>query len=151
MNLLSAIIAGIVGTVVMTLVMQMAPRMGLPKMDIVGLLGSMFGAPGNRALGLLLHGMMGIVFALIYAALWAAGWGAPTWLYGLVFGAIHWLIVGAIMAGMPMLHAGIRSGQVPAPGAYMTRLGGAQAFMGGLMGHLLYGLVVAWLYGALAG
>ncbi len=52
MNVLAAIIAGLVGTVVITLVMAMAPRMGMPKMDMVGMLGSMFGAPGNRGLGL---------------------------------------------------------------------------------------------------
>ena len=148
MNVLAALIAGIVGTVVMTLVMAMAPKMGVPKMDIVGLLGSMFGAPPNRALGLLIHMMMGIVFGLVYAALWAAGLGAPTLLFGLLFGVVHWLIAGAMMAAIPMMHKGIKTGKVPAPGAYMTNNGGAMAFMGGLIGHVLFGLSVALVYAA---
>ncbi|VAW29993.1 hypothetical protein MNBD_CHLOROFLEXI01-3911 [hydrothermal vent metagenome] len=43
MNILGAIIAGIVGTIIMTMVMVMTPKMGMPKMDIVGMLGSMMG------------------------------------------------------------------------------------------------------------
>ena len=148
MNILAAVIAGIVGTIIMTLVMVMAPKMGMPKMDIVGMLGSMFGAPPNRALGMMMHLMMGVVFALIYAALWAYGVGAATWLFGLVFGLVHWLIAGMMMAGIPMMHKGIKSGQVPAPGAYMMNNGGAMAFMGGLIGHLVFGLVVALTYAA---
>jgi len=52
MNVLAAIIAGLVGTVVLTMFMSMAPKMGMPKMDMVGMLGSMFGVPGNRGLAL---------------------------------------------------------------------------------------------------
>ncbi len=148
MNAVAAIVAGIVGTIVMTLVMVMAPKMGMPKMDIVGMLGSMFGAPPNRALGMAMHFMMGIVFALIYAAFWAYGIGAATWPIGLLFGAVHWLIAGAMMAGMPMMHKGIQSGKVPAPGAYMTHNGGMKAFMGGLVGHMVFGFVVALVYAA---
>ncbi|MCL4267744.1 MAG: hypothetical protein KJ069_31550 [Anaerolineae bacterium] len=42
MSILGAIIAGVVGTIVITMVMAMAPKMGMPKMDIVGMLGSLF-------------------------------------------------------------------------------------------------------------
>jgi hypothetical protein len=42
MNLLNAFISGIAGTLVMTASMYIAPRMGMPKMDIIGMLGTMF-------------------------------------------------------------------------------------------------------------
>lgn len=148
MNIIAAIIAGIVATITMTLVMAVAPKMGMPKMDIVGMLGSMFGAPPNRVLGMVMHFMMGIVFALVYAAFWAYGIGVATWPMGLLFGAVHWLIAGAMMAGIPMMHKGIKSGKVPAPGAYMMNNGGAMAFMGGLVGHMAFGLVMALVYAA---
>lgn len=51
------------------MVMAMAPRIGMPKMDIVGMLGSMFSPEGNRTLGMGIHLMMGVVFAVIYALL----------------------------------------------------------------------------------
>ncbi|MFQ5434035.1 MAG: DUF6789 family protein [Anaerolineae bacterium] len=148
MNILGAIVAGIVGTIVMTMVMVMAPKMGMPKMDIVGMLGSMFNTKSNRPMGMAMHGMMGVVFAIIYALLWNAGIGTVSWLGGVVFGVVHWLVSGAMMGGMPMMHAGVKAGTVNAPGVYMTNNGGAMAFMGGLIGHVIFGLVVALVYGA---
>jgi hypothetical protein len=145
MNVFGAIVAGLVGTAVFSMVLVMAPRMGMPKMDIVGLLGSMFGGD-NRLLGWVLHFMMGVIFALVYAWLWSQGILSPTWLGGLVFGAAHWLIVGLIMGMLPLVHLGIRRGKVPAPGLWMTKSGGMRAFFGGLMGHMVFGLVTALVY-----
>ncbi len=119
-NIIGAVVAGIAGTIVMTLVMVAAPKMGMPKMDIVGVLGSMFKKEGNRPLGLAMHFMMGIVFAVIYALLWSKGIGRATIGYGAIFGVVHWLIFGLVMGMIPMLHAGIKAGTVKAPGVYMT-------------------------------
>jgi len=150
MNVIGAVIAGVFGTLVMSLVMAMAPSMGLPKMDIVGMLGSMLQRDGNRPLGWGIHFMMGIVFALIYAILWSIGIGAATLLWGLVFGAVHWLGAGLMMGGVPAMHAGVKAGTVQAPGVFMLNTGGSMAFMGGLIGHLVFGLVVALVYGLFA-
>ncbi len=147
MNILGAIVAGIVGTIVMTMVMVMAPKMGLPKMDIVGMLGSMFSAESNRKMGMGMHFMMGVVFAIVYAILWNAGIGTASLLGGIIFGAVHWLVSGVMMGGVPMMHAGVKAGTVNAPGIYMTNNGGMMAFMGGLIGHVIFGLVVALVYG----
>ena len=144
MNVLSAIVAGLAGTAALTMVMTMAPKMGMPKMDIVGMLGSMFGKP-NRMLGMVIHFMMGIIFTLVYAYLWSLCIGSATWLNGLIFGAIHWLVVGMMMGMFPMMHAGIKSGAVSAPGLWMTNNGGMKAFIGGLMGHMVFGLVAVLL------
>ena len=97
MNIVAAIVAGLVGTAAMSLLMVMGPKMGLPKMAIWEMLGSMFDRQGNPALGWIAHFMMGVVFALGYAALWSAGLGAPTWLWGVLFGVIHFLFVGVMM------------------------------------------------------
>ena len=147
MNVIGAVVAGVIGTLAMTLVMTMAPSMGLPKMDIVGMLGSMFQTDGNRSLGWGMHLMMGIIFSLIYAALWSVGIGSATLLWGLVFGAVHWLGAGMMMGGVPAMHAGVKAGTVDAPGVFMLNTGGPMAFMGGLIGHLVFGLVVALVYG----
>lgn len=147
MNVLSAIIAGLAATLVMSMVLALAPKMGFPKMDIVGMLSTMFSKKSLPVLGWMMHLMMGIIFALIYAFLWSKGIGGAVWIYGLVFGAVHWLIVGVIFLMVPMLHVGIRSGIAKAPGLYMTGNGNSwKAFVGGLMGHMIFGLVVALLY-----
>ena len=145
MNVLSAVISGILGTLAISMVMAVAPKMGMPKMDIVNLLSTMFGKP-NLVLGWMMHLMMGVVFALIYAFLWSLGIGSPGWLSGLIFGAAHWLVVGLMMGLIPMMHAGIKNGDVEAPGLWMTNQGGMLSFVGGLMGHMVFGLVVALVY-----
>ncbi len=146
MNILAAVISGIIGTLAISMVMALAPKMGMPKMDIVGMLSTMFGKT-NRALGWGMHLMMGVVFGLIYAFLWSVGIGGVSWLSGLVFGAGHWLVVGVMFALIPLIHAGIKSGAVPAPGLWMTKNGGMMAFVGGLLGHMVFGIVVALVYG----
>ncbi len=147
MNIIGAIVAGLGGTVVISLLMAMAPRMGMPKMAIWEMLGTMFSKEGNLALGWIMHFMMGVVFAIIYAALWAVGIGSATLLSGVVFGVVHFLIAGLMMGGMPMLHVGIKAGTVKAPGVLMLNTG-VMGLMGGLIGHAVYGLVVALVYGA---
>ncbi|MBI3167828.1 MAG: hypothetical protein HYZ22_05080 [Chloroflexi bacterium] len=149
MNILSAVIAGVVASLVFSMVLAMAPKMGMPKMDIVSLLGSMFSAKSNLVLGWMMHLMMGVVFALIYAFLWSAGIGGATWVGGLIFGTVQSLVVGMIMGMIPMMHVGIKSGAVKAPGLWMTNNGGAMAFMGGLVGHMIFGAVIALVYAAL--
>ncbi len=146
MNIIGAIVAGVVGTVVISMIMAMAPMMGMPKMAIWEMLRSMFNKEGNLALGWIIHFMMGVIFAIIYAALWAAGIGSATLVSGIVFGMVHFLIAGLVMGGMPMMHAGIKAGTVQAPGVLMLNAG-VMGFMGGLIGHAVYGLAVALVYG----
>ena len=145
MNVLSAVISGILGTFAISMVMAVAPMMGMPKMNIVDMLSTMFGK-SNLVLGWMMHLMMGAVFALIYAFLWSIGIGSAGWLSGLIFGAAHWLVVGLIMGVIPIMHAGINNGDVEAPGLWMTNQGGTLSFIGGLMGHMVFGLVVALVY-----
>ena len=145
MNILNAVISGILGTFAISAVMAVAPKMGMPKMDIVDMLSTMFGKP-NRVLGWMMHLMMGVVFALVYAFLWSIGIGSAGWLSGLIFGAGHWMIVGLMMGLIPIMHAGIKNGDVEAPGLWMTNQGGMLSFIGGLMGHMVFGLVVALVY-----
>jgi hypothetical protein len=118
--------------------------------DLVQLLGSMFDPKGNRMLGWAMRAMMGVVFGVVYAEIWSLGIGAPTWLFGLIFGLGHWLLAGLTMGGVPMLHAGVRSGTAPAPGLYMTANGGIKAFMGGALGHMPFGLATALTYAQFA-
>ena len=139
MDIVGAIVAGLAGTAAMTVLMYVAPMMGMPKMDIVGMLGSMFTANKGVAteLGLMAHFMAGVVFALIYALLWSIGLGSATWLWGLVFGAVHGIVAIVMVPLLMRMHP-------RAP----EMAGGAMAKAGMLMAHMVYGLVVALVYAA---
>jgi len=50
------------------------------------------------------------------------------------------------MAVIPTVHAGIKSGDVEVPGMWMINQGGMLSFVGGLMGHMIFGLVLALVY-----
>jgi len=64
---------------------------------------------------------------------------------GVLFGFVHYLIVGMGMGMMETMHPLMRTGQMPAPGRFVTNLP-RMTVMGFLMVHLVYGLVVAALY-----
>lgn len=140
MNIIGAVVAGLAGTVVMTALMYVAPMMGMPEMDIIGMLGSMFTSNKGTAtwLGVVIHFMMGIIFAIIYTLVWNLGVGSVTWLWGLIFGAVHGVVAIVMMPAMMRMH--------PRPPEMES---GSTTMIGQLMGHLVYGLVVALIYAAI--
>ena len=146
MNVIGAIVAGLVGTIVMSIALAGAPQMGMPKIDIVGMLGTTFSPRPNRALGWILHLLIGCIFGLIYAAIWSVGIGSVDVTIGLLFGIAHWLVAGLLFGLLPYVNAGMRAGVVQTPGRYLLKLGN-MAFFGGLMSHIVFGLTVGLVYG----
>jgi uncharacterized membrane protein YagU involved in acid resistance len=125
-----AVVAGLVGTVVMTAVgLWVAPMMGMPRMNPADMLAGVMG--GNVLLGWVAHFMIGAILAVIYAAVAAMLPGPPV-VRGALFGVAPWLI--AMVVVMPMMG-------MPAFG------GAATVGMGSLIGHLVYGAVVGAIYG----
>ena len=129
-NLRRAVLAGLAGTAAMTMLMLLAPGMGMPPMNMGAMLGSVMG--GSVALGWVAHFMIGTVLALTYAVWFAARLqGAPA-VRGATFGLLPWLMAQLVV--MPMMGIGFFSGSVLAAG-------------GSLMGHLVYGAVTGQIYG----
>ena len=146
MNLIGAIVAGIVATGLMSLALAGAPRMAMPKIDFVGLLGTLFSTRENRIVGWVMHFALGILFAVIYAAVWSLGIMSPGVTEGLVLGIAHWLITGFLIGLLSAIHVGIHSGAAKDPGRYLRNLDASMGFFGGLMSHLIYGLTVGLVY-----
>ena len=144
MDLLGIVVAGLVGTVVVTALMYAGPLIRMPKVDIAQVIGSMALHPGRTAfaMGILVHLVMGIVFAGVYAAVWNGFDNNVTWWSGLVFGAVHANIAAASLAMVITTHKEVKSWR---PTSLL--LGGARGMTGMIMGHLLYGLIVAMVYG----
>lgn len=132
-----AIIAGSTGRMVMLLIIYGGPLLGLPRIDVVSMLGSL-AAPNKQdavTLGGAMHFMMGILFAILYAGLWSIGVGSPTWEWGLIFGVIHGVLVVLLLLLM------IR--RYPLLGESVNRF---PVMLAILLNHAAFGVVVALVY-----
>jgi uncharacterized membrane protein YagU involved in acid resistance len=142
-------VAGFVATAAMTALMYAAPTMGMPKMDIAAVLGTMFLASPGPAfwLGMIIHLMMGaVLFPAVYRFALQPGRGRGTG-RGVLFGLLLWAVANLmVMPMMGAIHPMVKSGMMPAPGFLMLNLG-VMAPMGSLIGHLLYGAVLGKLAG----
>jgi uncharacterized membrane protein YagU involved in acid resistance len=130
-NVTRVIAAGVVGTLVMTVVgLYVAPMMGMPPMNPAEMLAGAMG--GMAILGWGAHLMIGIVLALIYAYVALPHLPGPAAARGALFSLAPWLMAQVVV--IPMMGMGLFSGS-------MTMAGGS------LIGHLVYGAVL----GAIAG
>ena len=133
-----SIIAGIVATAVMTGFMFLAPMMGLPKMNPAEMLSGMMGVPVIA--GYLIHFMIGVIFAAAYVYLFNPKVRIQSKLVkGILFGFAVFifaqLMLFIIGKMMPM----------PMPQDNMMLM-----MLGSLIGHLVYGIVVALVVPAYA-
>jgi hypothetical protein len=78
---------------------------------------------------------MGILFAIIYAAFWSVGIGSSTWRWGLIFGAIHGLLVIVLLLVVMRVHPQLSE-----------LINGLPVMVAILLNHMVFGLVVALVY-----
>ncbi|GBC76887.1 hypothetical protein HRbin08_00355 [bacterium HR08] len=138
-----AILGGFIATLVMTMIMYLAPMMGMPKMDVAAMLGGMMSQTmpepmsGLWLLGMMLHFVNGsVIFPLIFAFLLYSRLPGAPWRRGLIWGLILWFLSQAMV--MPMMGAGFFSSHAPQP---------VMTVVGSLMGHIIYGAILAQMYG----
>jgi len=146
-----AAIAGLVGGAAMVMLLYGAIAMmpNVMKMNMMVMLGGMFGLTGGAAfvVGLMIHAMMSVAFAFahigVLVAIDAESISLGT---GALIGLIHAAISGTMLTGMPMMHPLMRNGQMAAPGPFGWSLGPMNA-VGFVMLHVVFGVVVAAVYG----
>lgn len=130
-NIKHSFIAGLLGTIMMTLVAIMAPLMGMPEMSPPRMLSGMLGAP--LWAGWVVHFIIGIMFAFSYTHFVSAALKIKNaYLKGIVFGIMIFAIARLVMALADRM----------APHA-ANNGDGMLAFIGSLAGHLIFGVVVA--------
>lgn len=143
-----AIVWGVVATALFTLFSLMGKAMGMTRMDLLDLLGSVFvrpHTPASRGVGLVIHHMNGALLAIAWAY-GAALLAAPAnWLTGLVWGILLWILALLMMTTLGGVHPAIRRGEEEDPGAAAMNFG-RMTPLGSLMGHLVYGLALGLLY-----
>ena len=164
----AAIIAGLIAGAIMVVPLYMGIAM-MPsqmKMNLFLLLGTMMltskpmayatggttspNKPMAYAAGAMVHAAMSIGFALIHVAVFVA-FDLETELaaWGVLFGVVHWVIVGMGMGMMRFMHPLIRSGEMDDPGAFALKFP-AMTAMGFFMLHIVFGVLVAVFYELLA-
>ena len=133
-NIGKVFLAGLVATVAMTMLMYLAPMMGMPKMDVAGMLSGMMNMPW--VVGMIIHFMNGtIIFPLIYLFVLYNILPGAGLVKGMIWGVVLFIIAQVMV--MPMAGAGFFSSN--SPQAIM-------AVMGSLMGHLVYGGILGKIY-----
>ncbi|MDE2026966.1 MAG: hypothetical protein KGJ11_00315 [Candidatus Omnitrophica bacterium] len=129
------ILAGLIATAVMTMMMYAAPMMGMPKMDIAGMISGMMKMPW--IIGMTIHLMLGVVvFPFIYVFLLADKLPGPGALKGMTWGLILFILAQTMV--MPMAGMGFFSS---ASSQQMLMI------MGSLMGHVVYGAILGAIIG----
>ncbi|MUH36188.1 hypothetical protein D9O36_10075 [Zobellia amurskyensis] len=123
------VLAGILGTVVMTIIMMIAPHMGMPEMAPWKLLAGTMGVP--LIVGWIMHFMMGILFALGYGYIFVPNVSIENlWFKGIVFG-----VAAVIVAQLGMKVMGMMLEMPPMDGSLPMRL------VAMLIGHIVFGVV----------
>jgi len=131
-SLQKTILAGVVGTIVMTVVMYLAPMMGLPKMNAAEMLSGMMGV--SIIIGWAMHFMIGIVFALGYSFLFTA----QVKIKNLVFKGVVFGFAAFVVAQIAIAMMGVVMGPMPVPEGGMALM-----MIGSIIGHTMYGIPVA--------
>ena len=137
MNAARAVPAGLIATAVMTALLLIEPSIGLPNIAIGQILSTALGLGpaflgSGAAIGWILHFTFGVVFALAYAALFSPRLpGGPVG-RGMAYGVL--LFILAQLVFMPVVGGGLFSH------------GDVEMLAGSLLGHLVYGAVLGWIY-----
>lgn len=131
-NIGKGLVAGLVATIVLSLLMVMKTLMGLmPQLDVVKMLSTMLGSPDQPMVGWIAHFVIGIVGYGLAIALLP---GTNHVMRGIVIAIGGWLVMMVVL--MPMAGAGMFGMSMGIMAPLMT-----------LVLHLVFGAVLGWMYG----
>ncbi len=138
MNVSRAVATGVIATASMTALLLIEPAIGLPEIAIGQLLSTSLSlttalSSFGPAVGWLVHFGVGIVWALAYAAFIMMRLPGSPLVRGLVYGALVFLLAQVLL--LPLVGAG-----------FFSR-GDPSMLAGSLLGHLVFGSVLGWVYG----
>lgn len=154
-DLQRALVAGFLATIVMTTLLSASQGLGLSRMSLPFLLGSIFTPDRNRAnvIGFFLHFANGWLFSLVYALTFAA-LGRSSWWLGGLLGLVQGLFVlTALMTLLPSFHPRMATedyGPTPTrqlePPGFLALNYGRRTPVLTLLAHLAYGVLFGALY-----
>jgi len=151
MNVNEAILWGFAATVILTTIMVASKYIGLTRIDLPFMLGTIFTESRDKAvrIGFLAHIIMGWAFAFIYGAAFDIA-EIRTWWFGLAIGFVHAAFV--LTAGLQILTSFHPRMARPFQGPTPTRLLEPPGFLAlnygrgtpiaTFLAHLIYGTVL---------
>ena len=155
MNVGDWLLWGFASTIVLTTILAASQSLGITRMNVPYLLGTMLTADRDRAkvLGVAMHVVNGWIFSLVYVAAFHA-WGGPTWWKGALIGTVHAAFVLAVlMPVLPGMHPRMASetsgpsvvrGLEP-PGFFALHYG-VRTPLSVAIAHIVFGLILGAFY-----
>lgn len=155
MNAGSWLIWGFAATVILTTALAGSQGLGLSRMNLPYLLGTMVTPNRDRAkiYGVALHLANGWLFSIVYVAAFHAA-GLYTWWFGAAVGLVHGaFVLVVVMPALPGMHPRMASEihgptvvrQLEPPG-FLGRNYGIQTPVSVLAAHLLFGAILGVFY-----
>ena len=155
MNLPDMLLWGFVATLVLTTLMSASQGLGLSRMGLPFMLGTMFTADRSRAavIGFLVHLLNGWLFAVVYVLLFESLHRA-TWWIGALLGLLQALVLlTAVFPALPEFHprmATERDGPDPTralePPGFLALNYGRRTPLVALVANIIYGMILGGFY-----
>jgi uncharacterized membrane protein YagU involved in acid resistance len=154
-NWSSWLVWGFASTIVLTTLMSSSQGLGLTRMNLPYMLGTMFTGDRDHAklLGVLVHVINGWIFSLVYVIAMAE-WGGPTWWKGAAIGFVHaTFVLAAAMPVMPGVHPRMASEtrgptvvrQLEPPGFFGLNYG-YRTPLSIVIAHVAFGMILGAFY-----
>jgi hypothetical protein len=147
--------AGVLATLVLTTALRAANEVGLTRVDLPLLMGTIFTSDRRKAklFGYALHFLVGLVFAVAYGLILVAV-GRGGWLWGAALGVLHSLLLGTVGVNvlLPAVHPRMggddttfeSSPLMEPPGILMLNYGRSTPLVS-LVAHVAYGAIIGGL------
>ena len=146
---------GFAGTIVLTSILRVGQALGLTRIDLPLMLGTMITRRRDRAkvYGFIIHLVNGLAFAYGYASAFESIRRA-TWWVGAIIGAVHGFFVLSIaMPSLPGIHprmATNSTGPEPTrdlqPPGFLALNYGQQTAIATMVAHVVYGAILGAFY-----
>jgi uncharacterized membrane protein YagU involved in acid resistance len=155
MNWGSWLLWGFASTVVLTSILASSQGLGMTRMNVPYLLGTMITSDRDRAklIGILLHFVNGWVFSLVYVAAFQAV-GRATWWFGALIGFVHATFILAVaFPALPALHPRMANEQYGPtiarqlePPGFLGLHYGIRTPISVLIAHVIFGVILGTFY-----
>lgn len=134
-KLINGAIAGVVATIVLSLMMLIKGKMGvMPELDIISMLAGMMG--GALLLGWVMHFMIGVGYGVVFHLTYDKLPTNSLIIKGVILGVVGWLVMMLML--MPMVGAGLFGMKMGIIAPMMT-----------LVLHAIFGAVLGFVYSKL--
>ena len=155
MNWASWLLWGFVSTVMLTAIIAGSQGLGMTRMNLSYLLGTMFTPNRDRAklIGILVHFVNGWVFSIVYIMAFQA-WGLATWWLGAATGLVHAsFVLTVLMPVLPAMHPRMANEQYGPtvvrqlePPGFLALHYGIQTPISVVVAHVVYGAILGAFY-----